>query len=168
MKRICKIWSSELYSNNKVIAHNMFAIPVLTPIFGIVNRTKEELERVDVKIRKILSCNGSFHVNSDIDRLYTRRDNGGRGLNSIADVYIARIISITRHLIEKCPTNKCLNLVLNHEQPTLICPGNELFEMYNIRSNDIHSKEITLNIKNQIKNNHREFWLKKSKHSYLF
>ena len=53
---------------------------------------------MDVKARKILSCNGSFHVNSDINRLYTKRDKGGRGVNSIADVYIARIISISRHL----------------------------------------------------------------------
>ena len=92
------------------------------------------------KTRKIISCNGGFHVNSDIDRLYTRRDKGGRGLNSIADVYIARIISISRHLIEKSHTNKYLNLVLNREQPTLIRPANELLETFNIRSNDIHSK----------------------------
>ena len=49
MKRIRKIWSSELYSDNKVIAQNTFAIPVLTPTFGIVKWTKEELEQMDVK-----------------------------------------------------------------------------------------------------------------------
>ena len=68
MKRISKIWSSELYSNNKVIAHNMFAIPVLTLTFSIIQWTKEELEQMDVKTRKILSYNSSFHVNSDIDK----------------------------------------------------------------------------------------------------
>ena len=93
-----------------------------------------ELKQTDVKTRKILSCNGSFHVSSDIDILYTRRAKGGRGLNSI-----------------KTPTNKYLNLVLNHQQPTLIRLANELFETFNIRSNDMHNKEITLNIKNQIK-----------------
>ena len=120
MKRIRKIWSSELYSKNKVIAHNTFVIPVLTPTYGIIKWTKDELEQMDGKTRKILSCNGSFHVNSDKDRLYTKREKGGRSLNSIANVYIARIISISRHLIEKSPTNKYLNLVLNHEQPTLV------------------------------------------------
>ena len=60
---------------------------------------------MDVKTRKILSCNGSFHVNSDIDRLYTRVDKSGRGLNSTVDVYIARIISISRQLIEKSRTD---------------------------------------------------------------
>ena len=132
MKRIRKIWSSELYSNNKIINHNTFAIPVLTPTFGIIKWTKDELEQMDVKTRKILSCNGSFHVNSDIDRLYTKRDKGGRGLNSIADVYIARIISISRHLIEKSSNNKCLNLVLNHEHPTLVRLATELIKTFNI------------------------------------
>ena len=101
---------------------------------------KGRIRTNDVKTRKILSYNGSFHVNTDIDRLYTKRDKGGRGLNSIADVYIARIISISRHLIEKSPTNKYLNLVLNHEQPTLVRPANELLKAFSICSNNKHSK----------------------------
>ena len=109
-----------------------------------------------------------FHVSSDIDRPYTKRDKGGRGLNSIADVYIARIISISRHLIQKSPANEYLNLILNHEQPTLVRPANELLKTFNICSNDRHSKEITLKIKNQIKTNHHECWLKKSQHGFLF
>ena len=132
MRRISKNWSSELYLNNKIIVHNTFAIPVLTPTFGIIQLTKVELEQIDVKTRKIL-CNGSFHENSDVDRPYTRldKDKGGRGLNSIADVYIAKITSISRHLIEKSPTNKYLNLVLNHEQSTFI-RQDELLETFNI------------------------------------
>ena len=161
MRRISKNWSSELYLNNKVIVHNTFAIPVLTPTFGIIQLTKVELEQIDVKTRKILS-NGSFHENSDVDRPYTRldKDKGGRGLNSIADVYIAKITSISRHLIEKSPTNKYLNLVLNHEQSTFI-RQDELLETFNICSNVTHSKEITLTLKNLIKNNHHECWSKK-------
>ena len=150
MKRIRKIWSSELYSNNKVTAHNTFAIPLLTPTFGIIKWAKDELEQMDVKTRKILSCNSSFHVNSDIDRLYTKCDKGGRGLNSIPNAYIARIILICSRLIEKSPTNKYLNLVLNHEQPTLVRPANELLKAFNICSNDTHSKNQTK------KNNHHE------------
>ena len=45
---------------------------------------------------------------------------------------------------------------------------NELLKTFHICSNDTHSKEITLNIKNQMKNNHHECWLKKSQHHYLF
>ena len=90
-RRIRKIWDSELYSSNKVISHNIFANPVITPTFGIIAWTKDELEQIDIKTRNILSSTGSFHVNSDINRLYTHRNKGGRGLNSLVDSFIARI-----------------------------------------------------------------------------
>ena len=35
--RVKRIWNSELFSVNKVIAHNSFAVPVLTIIVGILN-----------------------------------------------------------------------------------------------------------------------------------
>ena len=65
-----KIWSSELYASNKLTSHNIFAIPVITPTFGIINWTKEELHNIDIKTRKLLTSTGSFHINSDIDRRY--------------------------------------------------------------------------------------------------
>ena len=89
-RRVRKIWNSELYANNKSNAHNTFAIPVVTPTFGILNWTKEELSAIDIKTRKILSSTGSFHVNSDVDRLYSPRTNGGRGLNNLTDIYISK------------------------------------------------------------------------------
>ena len=58
---------------------------------------------MDVKNRNILLCNGSFHVDSDIDRLYTRREKGGRGLNSIVDVCLARIIQLVDTLSKNPP-----------------------------------------------------------------
>ena len=110
-RRIRKIWSSELFSNNKTIAHNIFAIPIITPTIGILNWTKAELEQIDIKTRKILTSSGSFHINSDIDRLYTPRNKGGRGLNSLVDIYISRLISINHHLQEKAPVNPYIDLV---------------------------------------------------------
>ena len=62
-----EIWSSELYASNKLTSHNIFAIPVITPTFGIINWTKEELHNIDIKTRKLLTSTGSFHINSDID-----------------------------------------------------------------------------------------------------
>lgn len=59
-KRIRKIWNSELYSRHKVVSHNTFALPVLTPTFGILRWTKEELEGIDIKTRKLLTLLGEF------------------------------------------------------------------------------------------------------------
>ena len=73
-KRVRKIWKSELYSHHKINAHNTFAIPVIIPTFGILQWTKEEIEKIVVKTRKILCLNGTFHVNSDVDRLYSPQE----------------------------------------------------------------------------------------------
>ena len=115
-RRIRKIWSSELFSNNKTITHNIFAIPIITPTIGILNWTKAELEQIDIKTRKILTSSGSFHINSDMDRLYTPRNKGGRGLNSLVDIYISRLVSINHHLKDIAHVNPYIDLVLKHER----------------------------------------------------
>ena len=38
------------------------------------------LDEMDRKTRKIMTMNKEFHTKSDIDRLYTPRNKGGRGL----------------------------------------------------------------------------------------
>ena len=71
-RRVRKVWSSELSSYNKCVAHNAFAVPVITPTFGILTWTKEDLHLLDVKTRKLLCLHGSFHINGDVDRLYLK------------------------------------------------------------------------------------------------
>ena len=168
-KRVRKIWGSELYGNNKVIAHNIFAIPVITPTFGILNWTKEELEQIDIKTRKLLTLSGSFHRNSDIDRLYSERAKGGRGLNSLVDNYIARTVSITQHLKEQSPSNVFLAAVLKHEDSRLVRVSNELTACFGIDVNEADSpKHLSLQIKKKMKDNHLNAWIAKPQHGYLF
>ena len=76
-QRVRNIWSSELYANNKVTSHNIFATQVITPTFGIINWTKEELYNIDIKIQKLLTSTGSLHINCGIDRLYSYHNKGG-------------------------------------------------------------------------------------------
>ena len=47
---------------------------------GIVKWTKNELDEIDRKTRKVLTLNKEFHPRSDFDRLYVSRMEGGRGL----------------------------------------------------------------------------------------
>ena len=93
-----KIWSSELSAYNKHLAHNTFALPVLTPTFGILDWTIREVENLDITARKILNMTENLNRNSDIDRLYVPRRNGGRGLKNIKTLYESRIISISQYL----------------------------------------------------------------------
>ena len=166
-RRVRKIWNSELYANNKSNAHNTFAIPVVTPTFGILNWTKEELSAIDIKTRKILSSTGSFHVNSDVDRLYSPRTNGGRGLNSLTDIYISRTVSISWHLKERSPHNPFLALVTKHED-TLMRVASQLIQCFDVNTNDHENpKSVTKRLTEKIKQNHVHAWIEKPQHGYL-
>ena len=69
-KRARNIWSSELNNINEVQAHNTFAVPILTPTIGVLPWTKKEIRDLDILMRKQMSMQGSFHVSSDVNRLY--------------------------------------------------------------------------------------------------
>ena len=168
-KRIRKIWKSELYAHNKITAHNIFANPVLTPTFGILNWTKEELRAIDIKTRKLLSLSGSFHVNSDVDRLYCNQKVGGRGLNSIEDIFITRTLSFAKHLREISTHNPYLKKVCEHEKSGLLRVENEYIKALELTQLDNDTpKKVSTRAKQQLKDLHEEYWLKKKQHGYLF
>jgi hypothetical protein len=168
-RRVRKIWSSELFSNNKATAHNIFAIPVVTPTFGILNWTKEELESMDVKTRKILTSTGSFHINSNIDRLYSPRNKGGRGLNSLVDIFVSRLVSISQHLKLEAPRNIFLASVTKHEKESLNRVAEELMNCFNVTMNEADSPKVTsMQIKHKMKEYHLKVWNDKKQHGYLF
>ena len=73
LNRVQKIWSSELSDFNKVIAHNSFAVPIITPTIGIIDWTFYEIRQINASTRKLLTMTGSFHPNSDVDRIYMSR-----------------------------------------------------------------------------------------------
>ena len=91
--RIRKIWLSELTDFNKMIAHNSFAIPIFTTV-GILDWTIKEINDVGVKTQKVLRTTGSFHPNSDIDKLYISRKSRGQGLKSIKPLFKNRILAL--------------------------------------------------------------------------
>ena len=86
-KRVRKMWCKELSGYDKYIAHNASALPVLTPRFGILDWTKEEIKNTDLKTRKVLNMTGNFYPNSDVDRLYASRKEGSRGLKMVKEAH---------------------------------------------------------------------------------
>ena len=52
LNQVRKIWSSELPDYNKVISHNSFAIPVITPAVETVYWTIDDINNLDIKMRK--------------------------------------------------------------------------------------------------------------------
>ena len=169
-RRVRKIWQSELYSRNKVMAHNTFAVPVLVPTFGILDWTKKEVEDIDIKTRKMLTQGGNFHRNSSVDRLYSPRSEGGRGLSSVADIFISRIVSIAEHLKYQSRHHPFLSEVLQHEQSRLIRLGTELCTATDVdhSDEDPNPKKTSCAVREALKEGHTKAWRDKPQHGYLF
>ena len=53
--------------------------------------TRDELQQMDGRTRKLMTIHKAFHPREDVDRLYVSRKEGGRGLGSIKDSVDASI-----------------------------------------------------------------------------
>ena len=77
---------------------------------------------------------GSFHQNSNIDCLYLKHKNGGRGLKCVKTTFEARIVAAKRYLSQR--NNEYLACVINLEESKLIIVGRELLASESIDDNE--------------------------------
>ena len=60
--------------------------------------TKQELNELDRKTRKLLTMNGGLHPRHCVARLYVPRKHSGRGLISVEDCINQARLSLERHV----------------------------------------------------------------------
>ena len=84
-RRVKKVAESKLYAGKMVGAVNSWAVSVVRYTAGILEWTDKELQQMNVKTRKRLTMNRAFHKVSNVDRLYMKRKEGGRGLLSVEE-----------------------------------------------------------------------------------
>lgn len=107
-RRLRMILSSQLNSKNKVTAINSLAIPILNYSYTIINWTEAEIRQIDRKTRKLFTCHGAHHPKADVDRLYLKRTDGGRGLlqaemsYKLAFIGMENYLKITTDWMMKC------------------------------------------------------------------
>ena len=77
------ILKSKLNGKNKKTAINTWAVAVFRHGAGILQWKVSELKNMDRKSRKTMTMYGILYPKSDVDRLYTKRKGGGRGLMSV-------------------------------------------------------------------------------------
>ena len=83
LKRVCKVLKSKLNGGNTIQAINSWAVPVISNTAGVVDWTQNELDKLDRKTRSVMTANHALHPQSDVDRLYMPRNEGGRGFLQI-------------------------------------------------------------------------------------
>ena len=98
LRRVKLVAGSRLYAGRLLKAVNIWAVSVVRYTAGVLEWTKMELEELDRKTRKILSMNGAFLMGSDIDRLYMKRDVGGRGLISVEECVQAEELGLSEYV----------------------------------------------------------------------
>ena len=59
---------------------------------------ESELKGFDIQVRKLLNMYQMFSINSDVDRLYTSRKSGGRGLIAVWDAFRSNICRVAHVL----------------------------------------------------------------------
>jgi len=100
-RRLRMILKSELKARNKITSIGALAVPVLRYSFRIINWRIEEIKQIDRKTRKMLIMYKMHHPKADIDRLYVKRKEGGRGLLQVEAAHKTEIINIAEHVNTK-------------------------------------------------------------------
>ena len=85
LRRVKLVAKSRLYAGNLIKGINAWAVSVVRYSAGVLNWTKKELKGMDVRTRKLLTMFGVFYMKSNVDGLYMKRKEGGRGLISVME-----------------------------------------------------------------------------------
>ena len=109
-----------------MLAHNTFALPTITATVGILEWSIKEINDIDIKTRKILTMTGSLHPNSDVDKLYINRKEGGRGLKSVQILFESRVVALRQHLTQIASRSNILKFVYESEQNNILRIGSKL------------------------------------------
>jgi hypothetical protein len=115
-RRVRTVLKSELNARNKITTIGALAVPILRYSFGIINWRLEEIKQIDRKTRKMPTMYKMHHPKADIDRLYIKRKEGGRGLVQAEVVYKTEIINIAEYLNTNYKGDQFVNIVKNHER----------------------------------------------------
>jgi hypothetical protein len=104
----------------KITAIEALAIPVPRYSFGIINWRSEEIKKIDRKTRKILTMYKMHHPKADIDRMYVKRKERGKGLSPSEAAY-TKEINIAEYLNKKHKEHQSVNIIRSHNsnQPNM-------------------------------------------------
>ena len=103
---------------------------------------------------------GSFHRASDVDRLYTSRKQGGRGLRNIEDAFECRMIQLAEHSKTTAGSHGYVELVRQHEETRIVRLGKGFREL-------CKGQTESSNVKERKRKEHKDRWTGKVTHGYL-
>ena len=101
-KRLKLLMKSELNDENLIQVINSKVIPVAAYPMNVCKMTKGELNELDQIIKRELRKSNMLGKQASDEQLYLKRDQGGRGLKSMRDVYAETRTSVACYM---CKSN---------------------------------------------------------------
>ena len=92
------ILKSKINGENIIWAISSRAVSIVRYEVGIINWTKIEFEELHRRTRKLMTMYGSHHPKADVDRLYLKRCEAGRGLLGLEDCVQVEVHSLEKYL----------------------------------------------------------------------
>ncbi|KAG0435431.1 Retrovirus-related Pol polyprotein from type-2 retrotransposable element R2DM [Dictyocoela muelleri] len=153
LSRVNKLTRSNLNSKNMFNSINEFALSLLNYFVGIINIPENQLKDWDVQIRNALREHKIHHITANKERLYLKRKNMGRGINSLEFMHDKQLYNLLEKINTKsnyCHRNKLIKLVYENFMISENEMRDNLSKKYNILSNTLIN-ETSLNEAFQIK-----------------
>lgn len=174
LRRARLILKSQLTGKNKIQALGNLAVPVVEYSFGIVTWTKQEIQELDRKTRKLLTIHGLLHPRADVDRLYVQRKEGGRGLRNLEATNEISITAFAKYLLQKEQDRFVKQLVRSETAvsatKTIVKTAMKIVHKYqpnteeNIPDRELKELVKKTNIKDTLKKKLQEKWAQKNLH----
>ena len=89
LRKTIKLLVTKLHRRNLIKGTNTWAVPFVRYSRPFLKWTREELQQMDQRTRKLMTMHNVLHPREDVDSLYVKE--GGRGLASIRDIVDASI-----------------------------------------------------------------------------
>ena len=97
-RRLKTLVQLELYDKNLIKAINCRVIPVATYAMNVCQFTKQELYELDMLVKDTLRANNMLGPQASDQRLYMKRQHGGRGLRCLREIYQETKVRIATYM----------------------------------------------------------------------
>ena len=97
-RRVRKVLETKLNGGNIIKAINTWAVSLVRYTAPFIEWSKNELRDMDRRTRKLMTMHKALHPKDDIDRLYTERKEGGRGLFNIEECVELALLGLMNYV----------------------------------------------------------------------
>ena len=162
IRRVRNVLKSKLNGGIIISAINSKVVSIVRYGASIIKWTKNELEELDKKTRKLITMYGAQHPKADVDRMYLKRCDGGRGLIGVEDRVQAEVNSLDTYVSvseEKMLKEVSLSSTLENKKH-----GKSKEDIHNKYQEEYESKVLHGKFKKateKVKGNKSWDWLKK-------